>query len=118
MTVWAAVDDMTIENGTAYILPFSTCGIRTRVEHIRDPESGDKIGYFGDEPGVAAVVPAGSLVVFSSVTFHRSGANTTDRMRRAYVTQYSPASIYKPGTKELMHLGVPFLREGRIVADA
>lgn len=115
VTVWAAVDDMTIENGTAYVLPFSKVGIRTIVEHIRDPQSGDKIGYFGSEPGVPAVVPAGSLVVFSSVTFHRSGANTTDRMRRAYVTQYSPEPIYKPDSTELMHLGVPFLRDGRIV---
>jgi ectoine hydroxylase-related dioxygenase (phytanoyl-CoA dioxygenase family) len=88
-------------------------GIRTIVEHIRDNETGDKTGYFGTEPGVAAVVPAGSLIVFSSVTFHRSGANTTDRMRRAYVTQYSPEPIYKPNTNELMHLGVPFLENGR-----
>lgn len=109
VTVWAAVDDMTIENGTAYVLPFSKCGIHTRVDHIRDPESGDKVGYFGTEPGIPAIVPAGSLVVFSSVSFHRSGANTTDRMRRAYVTQYSPEPIYKPGTNELLHLGVPFL---------
>jgi len=116
VTVWAAVDDMTIENGTAYVLPFSTCGIRSRVEHIRDPESGDKVGYFGREPGVPGIVPAGSLIVFSSLTFHRSGANTTDRMRRAYVTQYSPQPIYKPDSDELLHLGVPFLKDGRVVS--
>ena len=117
VTVWAAVDDMTVENGTAYILPYSTSGIRSLVEHIRDPATGDKTGYFGSEPGIAAIVPAGSLVVFSSLTFHRSGANTTDRMRRAYVTQYSPEPIYKPGTEDLMHLGVPFLSGGRILTD-
>lgn len=116
VTVWAAVDDMTTENGTAYVLPWSECGIRSRVEHIRDPETGDKVGYFGREEGVPAIVPAGSLVVFSSLTFHRSGANTTDRMRRAYVTQYSSEPLYKPGTQELMHLGVPFLKDGDIVA--
>jgi ectoine hydroxylase-related dioxygenase (phytanoyl-CoA dioxygenase family) len=115
VTVWAAVDDMTIENGTAYVLPFSQIGVRTLVEHVRDPQTGDKTGYFGDLPGVPAVVPAGSLVVFSSLTFHRSGANTTDKMRRAYVTQYSPEPIYRPGTGELMHLGVPFLKSGEII---
>lgn len=108
VTVWAAVDDMTLENGTAWVMPFSKIGIRTLVEHVRDEQTGDKTGYFGDEPGVPAIVPAGSLVVFSSVTFHRSGANTTDQMRRAYVTQYSPEPIYKPNTKEPMHLAVPF----------
>lgn len=115
VTVWAAVDEMTEENGTAYVLPFSTVGIRSLVEHIRDPETGDKVGYFGKEPGIPAIVPAGSLVVFSSLSFHRSGANLTDRMRRAYVTQYSPEPIYKPGTTELMHLGVPFLDQGKRV---
>jgi hypothetical protein len=116
VTVWAAVDDMTIENGTAYVLPFSKSGIRSRVEHIRHPESGDKVGYFGSEPGIPAIVPAGSLVVFSSLTFHRSGANTTDRLRRAYVTQYTAAPLTDPNTNELLHLGVPFLQEGRVVA--
>ena len=49
VTVWAAVDDMSVENGTAWVLPWSTCGIRSRVEHIRDPDTGDKVGYFGSE---------------------------------------------------------------------
>ena len=111
VTVWAAVDDMTLENGTAFMMPFSTIGIRSLVEHIRNPETGDKVGYFGSEPGIPAIVPAGSVVVFSSLTFHRSGANTTNQMRRAYVTQYSPEPICRPGTNELLHLGVPFLSE-------
>ena len=28
VTVWAAVDDMTEENGTVYVMPFSTIGVR------------------------------------------------------------------------------------------
>lgn len=118
VTVWAAVDEMTESNGTAYVLPFSKSGIRTLVEHVRDEVTGDKVGYFGQERGVPAIVPAGSLVVFSSLTFHRSGPNTTDKMRRAYVTQYSAQPIYKPGAQELMHLGVPFLQDNRIVRHA
>jgi Phytanoyl-CoA dioxygenase (PhyH) len=117
VTVWAAVDDMTLENGTASILPFSRIGIHTLVEHVREPDTGDRVGYFGNDPGIPAVVPAGSLVVFSSVTFHRSGENTTDRMRRAYVTQYSAEPIRKPDTGEAIHLEVPFLDEGQIIAN-
>lgn len=112
VTVWAAVDDVTLENGTVYVLPYSTVGIRSLVEHVRNPETGDKVGYFGRERGVAAIVPAGSLVVFSSLVFHSSGANTTDRMRRAYVTQYSSEQIHRPGTEEPLHLAVPFLQDG------
>lgn len=109
VTVWAAVDDMTIENGTAWVLPYSKAGTRSLVEHVRNPQTGDKVGYFGDEPGFPAIVPAGSLVVFSSLTFHCSGANTTDQMRRAYVTQYSPQPILRPEDNQPMHLAVPFL---------
>lgn len=116
VTIWAAVDDMTLENGTAYVMPYSTIGIRTLVEHVRDPVSGDKVGYFGNAEGVPAIVPAGSLVVFSSLCFHRSGQNTTDQMRRAYVTQYSPEPIYRPGSQELLHLGIPFLSQGHRVS--
>ena len=36
VTVWAAVDDMTLENGTAFVMPYSTIGVKTLVEHIRD----------------------------------------------------------------------------------
>lgn len=114
VTVWAAIDDMTLDNGTAYVLPYSTCGIRSRVEHLRDADSGDKVGYFGSEEGIPAIVPAGSLVVFSSLTFHRSGTNTTDQMRRAYVTQYSADPILDPSSNKLLHLGVPFLRDGQV----
>jgi hypothetical protein len=38
-------------------------------------------------------VPAGSIACFSSTLFHRSGPNTTDRMRRVYVAQYSATPI-------------------------
>ncbi len=115
ITCWCAVDDMTLENGTAYMMPYTTIGIKSLVEHIRDPESGDKVGYFGKEPGVAAIVPAGSVVVFSSLTFHRSGENTTNKMRRAYVTQYSPDVILDPETGQPKHLAVPFISNGQIV---
>ena len=115
VTCWTAVDDMTLDNGTAYIMPFSHIGIRTLVEHEYDEKTGDKAGYFGDVPGVPAIVPAGSVVVFSSLSFHRSGTNITNQMRRAYVTQYSPKIIYRPEETKPMHLGVPFLENGRII---
>jgi ectoine hydroxylase-related dioxygenase (phytanoyl-CoA dioxygenase family) len=114
VTVWAAVDDVSVENGTAYVLPFSKVGIRTLVEHVLDPQTGDKVGYFGDQEGVPIVARAGSVAVFSSLSFHRSGANRTDRMRRAYVTQYSPEPIVRPDGSGPLHLDVPFLASGEI----
>jgi hypothetical protein len=58
------------------------------------------------------------------LVLHRSGFNTTDRMRRAYVTHYSPELIYglrtvgPDGVGKPMHLGVPCLRAGRNVFEA
>jgi hypothetical protein len=39
------------------------------------------------------VLAAGGIACFSSTLLHRSGANTTDRMRRVYVAQYSAEPI-------------------------
>ena len=61
-----ADDDMTEENGTAYIMPFSKIGIRTLVEHVRDEASGDRVGYFGSERdgGFAEYTVAGADYCF------------------------------------------------------
>ncbi|HIN55224.1 MAG TPA: phytanoyl-CoA dioxygenase family protein [Planctomycetes bacterium] len=115
VTVWAAVDDMTEENGTVSLLPYSEVGIRSPVEHIRNEESGDKVGYFGSAKGRQAIVPAGTVVVFSSLVFHCSSPNRTNSMRRAYVTQYSPEVIIDPATKMPKHLAVPFLENEMII---
>ena len=76
--------------------------------------SSDRIGYFGDSPGVPATCKAGSIVVFSSTTFHRSGANKTDKMRRAWAIQFSPEIIYEPDGS-LKGLDVQFLKDGEII---
>lgn len=95
VTIWCTLDDVTVENGTVYILPYSKAGTRELVKHSEDPELRDKIGYTGDEVGIPVEMPAGSLAVFSSLVFHRSGPNTTRAMRRIYLPQYSPEPIMK-----------------------
>jgi ectoine hydroxylase-related dioxygenase (phytanoyl-CoA dioxygenase family) len=114
LTCWVPLDDVTLENGTVYLLPYSQLGIRTVVKHIRDPKTNDMVGYFGKEEGIPVVVPAGSIAVFSSYVFHRSGPNLTNRQRRVYLPQYSPTIILdldgKPRGQK-----IPFLKGGRIV---
>ncbi|GMV79269.1 MAG: hypothetical protein AMXMBFR7_04530 [Planctomycetota bacterium] len=116
VTCWCALDDVSEANGTAYILPFSRAGTRELVDHVRDPENNDMVGYHGDDPGIPVVGPAGTIAVFSSTTFHRSGANTTPNPRRAYVAQYSPQVIRKADGTAL-HRSEPILRGGVRVAD-
>ena len=109
---------MTLDNGTAHAMPFSHIGIRRLEEHEHDEKTGNKADNFGNAPGVPAVVPAGSVVVFSSLSFHQSGTNITDRMRRPYVTQYSPKIIYRPSETSPIHLDVPFLDNGQIICNS
>ena len=115
VSVWCALDPVTEENGTIYVLPYSRAGTREYVEHVRDPSSHDKVSYFGDDPGIPAVLPAGGVAVFASNVLHRSGANTSGAMRRALLTQYSAEPILTEDGTKPWHSADPFLKDGRLV---
>ena len=115
VTAWIPLDDVDESNGTVFILPYSTAGTRTRIEHRLQAGSNDKVGYFGDDPGVPVVAPAGSVAVFSSTALHRSGANASPRPRRAYIAQYSARPIFNHDGPGLRHFADPFLAAGAIV---
>jgi ectoine hydroxylase-related dioxygenase (phytanoyl-CoA dioxygenase family) len=93
LTCWIPLDDVDEANGTVYLLPFTRAGTRDVVEHVRDEDTNDLVGYFGEDPGDPVTVSAGTIACFSSTIFPRSGANTTDRMRRVYLAQYSAEPI-------------------------
>ncbi len=115
LTCWCALDDITVENGTVYMLPYDRAGGRDIVHHSRDEGDWDLVGYRGDDPGDPVICPAGSIAVFMSDVFHRSGPNTTATPRRVYLPQYAPAPVLKSnGTP--FHLAEPFLQDGEIIA--
>ena len=116
LTCWIALDDMTEANGTVYLLPYSRAGTRDVVKHVRDQETGDLVGYFGDDPGDPVIVPAGSIACFSTTLLHRSGPNTTDRMRRVYVAQYSAEPILSEDGSRPRMLAEPLLVDGKRVS--
>ena len=70
------------------------------------------VGYFGKERGIPMIVPAGSIAVFSSLVFHCSGANTTEKFRRAYIVQYA-TEIVIGGNGQQSGTNEPFLRNGQ-----
>ncbi|HEX6355088.1 phytanoyl-CoA dioxygenase family protein [Actinophytocola sp.] len=115
LTCWIALDDVTEENGCVYLLPYSRAGIRTYVKHFDDATTNDKVGYIGTDPGVPIIAPAGSIACFSSVVFHRSGPNLTDRVRRVYLAQYSPEVIMNSDRTEPWQGFEPFLLDGEVV---
>ena len=86
MSIWVPLQEATVENGCPWILPGAHRG-GTMLHRWVDP-----IGWecFADAPGaVAAEVGAGGIVVFSSLTPHLTGPNTTDDVRKAYIVQYA-----------------------------
>lgn len=114
LTCWVALDDMCEANGTISVLPYDRAGGTAIRAHIAEQGTNDKIGYHGEDPGDLVIIPAGSVVVFSSQTFHKSGVNTTPALRRAYLCQYTSEPLYKPdGTLQIC--AEPFLVDGRNV---
>lgn len=98
LSVWIALDEITEDNGPVYLLPRNLDTEPQVDPHVWDEESKERVGYKGKEPGAPALVPAGGVVVFSSLTLHRSSANQTDAPRRAYLAQYSLEPILDPAT--------------------
>lgn len=115
LTCWVTLDDVDEKNGTVYLLPYERAATRQRVEHRVDEESHDKVGYFGDDAGDPIVCAAGSVACFASTVFHRSGPNTTDKMRRIYLPQYSAEPIMRADGSGLWNLAEPFIVNGERV---
>lgn len=118
LSCWCALDDMSVENGTIYVLPYSRDGRQSEdelIDHVVEEGTNDKVGYHGDDPGDPAIVPIGSIVVFSSRTFHRSGANITNAYRRSYLAQYSGEPIMNKDGTELWRRAEPVVLNGQPV---
>jgi ectoine hydroxylase-related dioxygenase (phytanoyl-CoA dioxygenase family) len=112
VTCWVALDDMSESNGTIYVTPFSKDPDSKRgvLPHHKEAGTNDMMCYSTDTPltkGTPMIVPAGSIVVFSSLAPHSSGANQTTNMRRAYIVQYSAEPINARGDGELRNLSGP-----------
>ncbi len=117
LSCWCSLDDMTIENGTIFVLPYDRAGMNPEdlFDHQVESETNDKVGYRGDDPGLPALVPAGSVVVFSSRTFHRSGVNISSNVRRSYLAQYSKEVIRTKDGESNWGQAVPFWLDGERV---
>jgi phytanoyl-CoA hydroxylase len=94
---WIALDDATIDNGCLWLHPGSQAErLLWPMQAGTDPRfdgSPEAHGYpYPREGGVAAEVPAGSVVFFDGHTLHRSLPNRrTQGMRRALVNHYMSA---------------------------
>jgi ectoine hydroxylase-related dioxygenase (phytanoyl-CoA dioxygenase family) len=88
LTVWLALTDATDQNGCPEVAP-GCHRLGTLEHHYVDPLGWECLEE--GTPSVAAPVPAGGAVVFSSLTPHRTGPNLTSEVRKAYILQYCPS---------------------------
>ncbi len=113
LSCWLPLDDVNEENGTVYLLTYDEAGTKERIDHTLEAGTNDMIGYAGDNPGVPAVLNKGDIALFSSVCFHRSGSNNTDKSRRVLLMQYSDQPILKDDGSPL-YLVDPFVVNGKL----
>jgi ectoine hydroxylase-related dioxygenase (phytanoyl-CoA dioxygenase family) len=107
VTLWCALDDATLENGCLHVLARSLDDAAGVLPHRWDEAGSEMVGYEGEQAGTALPCKAGTIVVLSSLTLHRSGPNSTGRVRRAYVCQYSAEPILHPDTRLPLHFATP-----------
>jgi ectoine hydroxylase-related dioxygenase (phytanoyl-CoA dioxygenase family) len=87
LTCWIALTDATEQNGC----PQVAAGLHRHgtLRHTYVDPLGYECFSHPDDVRMAAVA-AGGVVVFSSLTPHLTGPNTTDAVRKAYIVQYAP----------------------------
>ncbi len=110
VTCWLALDDADVDNGCIHVLPESHK--EGTVRHHDVAGSPFRGGFDGDDPGRAVPVRRGDVLVFSSLIMHRSGPNTTDRHRRAWILQYCVGHATHGITKRLLDDRLVVARDG------
>ena len=87
VTCWLALDDADESNGCLWVIPGSH--VHGTRPHANDGSSPFRVGHDGPATdGIPVPVAKGSVLVFSSLMMHRSGPNTSDRARRAWIIQF------------------------------
>lgn len=104
LSIWVALEDVTIENGCMYFMPGSH--LHTKLE---DPGISANIGDVFDKypeyrfvKPVKAELKAGSCTFHNGLTLHAAGANMTTGTRRAMTCVYIPHDVTFNGTKNIL----------------
>ena len=117
LTVWIALDDVTEENGSVYLLPYSRSGIRSYIKHIPDPVTNDQVCYFGSDPGLSRspLRPARSWC--SRASSSTAAAPTPPTGCGGCTSRSTPGRSSTPRTATEPHGSFErFLEGGRVVA--
>lgn len=104
LSIWVALDDVTLENGCLFFIPgshkrtsFENAGIGKNMSGIFDvyPE-------FRQSQPQAAVIKAGSCSFHNGLTIHGAHANMTPGFRRAMTCAYMPDGCTYNGVPNIL----------------
>ena len=104
LSIWVALDDATLKNGSLYFIPgsfrettFENPGIGKNMDAIFDfyPQ-------FIHSKSVAVPMKAGSCSFHNGLTIHGAGANMTSGFRRAMTCAYMPDGATFNGIKNIL----------------
>jgi phytanoyl-CoA hydroxylase len=110
VTCWLALDDADEANGCIWVIPGSH---RAGTQPHHAGAGPFRVGHDGTEDdGVPVPVHRGDVLVFSSLIMHRSGPNTTDRHRRAWIIQYCSAAARSALSGKLLDDRLLVARDG------
>ena len=139
ISLWCALDDMSRDNGALRVMPFNRNPVDHAIAYTAPPRPGvahqpiyrhqrvtagkqninnhigDVSAYFGDDAGDVMDIGAGSVVVFSALTLHGSGINSTEKPRRALNIAYSQ-SILPDNDKQYPY--IDFIVDGKLTDAA
>jgi ectoine hydroxylase-related dioxygenase (phytanoyl-CoA dioxygenase family) len=86
LTCWVALTDTNEENGCPWVIP----GLHRFGTLAHEPTPLGWRCAISSPDAVPVSAKAGDIVVFSSLTPHRTGPNLTDAVRKSYILQYAP----------------------------
>ena len=92
LTCWVALNDATPENGCPNVIP-GVHRLGARLHDYDQHHNGWTVHGLAIENAACVPAKAGSIVIFSSLTPHMTGPNTTDGVRKAYICQYAPEGV-------------------------
>ena len=123
VTGWVAFDDVDDDNGAMQIIPAShTWGLVPGASNFFGTDRDAQLARLGDGRAVESrsiVLCAGQVSFHHPLTFHGSGPNTSDRMRRSLAIHFVDAevsAVSEPGIWQHYNLAL-FLERGGVLGE-